>query len=498
MNILSLLSYYNSLINNFIWNKLGLFALGFVGVLATFSLKFFQLKHFKLWCVDTLKNTFKKQTPQKNKSAISPFQSMCASLAATLGVGNIVGVSSAIYVGGPGAIFWMWVAGFFGMITGYSENVLGAYFRRKNFNGDWCGGPMYYLEDGVGAKKGLKKLGRLLALLFSFFALLASFGIGSMGQVNKIVINLESAFPIKSLCNINLYHGVSAYSLLIGVVLFFVALFVTIGGVKRLGKVTERLVPFMVIFFLLGSFMVILKNYVNIIPAFKAIFTSAFTPAAGCGGILGTAFRHGIKRGVFTNEAGMGSSPMIHANSNIKEPAEHGMLSMFEIFFDTIVVCTVTALVILTSGVYNLSGNVGTATESTMVAKAFDSVFSYGGFGQKFVAIAILLFSFSSVLGWNHYGSKAWEYIFGTKTVFVYKLLHIASIVAGALLTSSVAWDISDTFNGLMILPNLVGVTLLFGKIKKVTCNYIDRKVKGKNIEPFYSEFSDIQKKAQK
>jgi len=486
MSILSDISHYNGVINNIIWNKTGILILLLIGIWSSLVLKFFQFSHFNLWCTSTLKNTFKikRKNCMQDKSAITPFQSMCTSLAATIGVGNIVGVSSAIYTGGPGAVFWMWVAAIFGMMTGYSENVLGTYFRRKNFSGEWCGGPMYYLEDGLGSKPGMKKIGKMLAVSFAFSTVLASFGIGSMGQINKIVINLESAFPVPFLANKKLYDGVSFYSLFIGTGLFLIAAFVIIGGIKRLARVTEKLVPFMVVFFLLGSFAVILKNYKNILPALESIFSSAFNFEAGFGGMLGTAFSQGLKRGVFSNEAGMGSSAIIHANSSIKEPAEQGMLSMFEIFVDTIVICTVTALVVLTSGVYNSADAV---SESTMVARSFDSVFAFGGLGQRFVAISIFLFSFSSVLGWNHYGAKAWEYMFGTSSVFLYKTLHLISIIAGALLTSSLAWDISDTFNGFMMIPNLIGIILLFDVVKNVTDNYLQRKIAGKNITPVTS-----------
>ncbi|MBR3934324.1 MAG: sodium:alanine symporter family protein [Clostridia bacterium] len=475
-------------VNNLIWNKIGVYALGLTGIFLTFALKFFQFRYFKLWCTDTVKNIFKKESgySPKDKSAISPFQSMCTSLGATIGVGNIVGVASAIYVGGPGAVFWMWIAAIFGMMTGYCENVLGIYYRRKNFNGAWCGGAMYYLEDGVGSKKRMKKIAKILAHIYAFSTLLASFGIGSMGQVNKIVINLKSAFPIPELEGINTVGNTNTYSFIIGIIIFLIAAIVVIGGVKRLASVTEKLVPSMVVFFLLGSFVVIFKNYQNIIPAFKAVILSAFNLKAGCGATVGVAFSQGFKRGVFSNEAGMGSSVIIHSNSSTKEPAIQGMYTMFEIFTDTIVMCTVTALVVLTSGVYDLSTGKITGVESTLVAESFNSVFKVAGFGQKFVAISIFMFAFSSVLGWNHYGSKSWEYLFGTKTVFFYKLIHLASIIPGALLSSSAAWDISDIFNGLMIIPNLIGVILLFGTVKKITDNYIKRK-KGEKILPLLS-----------
>lgn len=495
MKFATLLSYYNGLINEFIWNKTGLYLLLFVGLLTGFALKFFQIFRFRLWWKATFSSLFKKDVfSAKGDKSISPFQSTCTVLAATIGVGNIVGVTSALSIGGPGAIFWMWIAAILGMTTGYSENVLGTYFRRKNFNGEWCGGAMYYLRDGLGAKKGFKKIGKLLAGMFSIFTLFASFGIGSMGQVNKIVINLESAFPWRSLQSIVLYDSVTLYTLIIGIVIFLLISMIVLGGIKRIALFAEKIVPFMIIFFMTGSLVVIAKNYHNIIPALSAIFTSAFTADAGVGGFIGTVVSCGFKRGVFSNEAGLGSSVMIHASSSANEPCVQGMWNIFEIFVDTIVMCSVTALVVLTSGVYNINGTNMSVNDSTMMASAFNTVFSWGNMGEKFIAISIFLFAFTSVLGWNHYGTKAWEYLFGTRCINIYKALHLASIIVGALLTSSLAWDISDTFNGLMMLPNLIGVILLLPLVVRITKNYIDRNIHGKNLLPMLSVFSDIQK----
>lgn len=501
MNLVSLLSKYNLALNYFIWDKFGIVFIVCVGILTTILLKFFQIRHIGLWWNKTFGSLLKKDvlSHSKDKVSISPFQSLCTSLAATLGVGNIVGVSTAICMGGPGAVFWMWVAAVIGMATSYSENVLGLYFRRKNFSGDWSGGAMYYLSDGLGGKKGGKTLGKLLAYAFALFTLLASFGIGSMGQINKIVINLSSAFPNKYLSPIIIYDNVSAYSLIIGIVLFFLASCIILGGINRIARVTEKLVPFMIIFFTAGSFIVILKNYNSILPAFKSIFCSAFNISAGMGGTAGvcisTAFKQGFKRGVFTNESGLGSSVIVHSASSVTEPVEQGMWGIFEVFCDTIFVCTITALVVLTSGVYDISSFKAMTDDATMVAKAFNSVFSIACLGEKFVAISIFLFAFSTVLGWNYYGAKAWEYLFGTNFVFVYRILHLLSIIPGAILTSSLAWDISDTFNGLMMIPNLIGVISLMGLVIKITKNYMERKIKGKNILPMISYFKDIQRK---
>ena len=439
---------------------------------------------------------FSKEVIGHNKDAraISPFQALCTALAATIGVGNIAGVAAAICIGGPGAVFWMWVAAFFGMMTNYSENVLGIFYRRRNEHGEWSGGAMYYLQDGLGAKKGCKSVGKVLAVLFAVFTLLASFGIGAMGQVNKIVANIESAFPIAALNSIQLYEGVSLYSLIIGLALVALAAAITLGGLKRVAAFAEKVVPFMVVLFMGGSLIIIAVNADAILPALGTIFKTAFTPLAAAGGAAGSiisTMTQGFKRGVFSNEAGLGSSVMVHSNSNVKEPVKQGMWGIFEVFADTMVVCTLTALVVLTSGLYNLETGVLAegVTDGTLVASAFNTVFSYGNIGGKFVAIAVLLFAFTTVLGWNHYGTKAWEYLFGVKSTAVYKVIHLVMILFGALLTSSLAWDISDTFNGLMMIPNLIGVIVLSGLVCKITKNYVDRHIRHLDVKPMLSAF---------
>ncbi len=493
------LTEYNDVVNTFVWTTLGLVLLLGTGVLTTIITKFFQISHIGHWFKNTLGSLFKKDVIEhsKEKSSISPFQALCTALAATIGVGNIAGVATAICLGGPGAVFWMWVAAFFGMMTNFSENVLGIFYRRKNEKGEWSGGAMYYLRDGLGSRHGFKTIGKVLAVIFSICTLLASFGIGAMGQINKIVVNIESAFRIDALANIQLYEGVTVYSVVIGAVLVALAALIVLGGLKRIAAFAEKVVPFMVVLFIVGSVIIVGVNYSQIGAAFAAIFKTAFTPIAAVGGVAGAAIKQvvvqGFKRGVFSNEAGLGSSVMVHSNSNIKEPVKQGMWGIFEVFADTFIVCTLTALVVLTSGVYDLTTGVAVASDATLVAEAFNTVFGFANIGGKFIAIAILLFAFTTVLGWDHYGSKAWEYLFGTKTIKVYKVLHLIMIMFGALLTSSLAWDISDTFNGLMMIPNLIGVISLSGVVYKITKNYIDRKIKNKDVEPILSAFPEIQ-----
>ena len=490
----------NDAINSFVWGK-GVWLLIVTGVLMTLLTKVFQISHLGEWWKNTIGSLFKKDviSHSKEKASISPFQALCTALAATVGTGNIAGVAAAICIGGAGAVFWMWVAAFFGMMTNYSENVLGIYYRRKNEKGEWSGGAMYFLQDGLGGKKGFKTIGKVLAIIFSIFTMFASFGIGSMGQVNKIVLNVESAFPIESFKNTILFGEVNLYQVVIGVVIMILVALIVLGGLKRIANFAEKIVPAMIVLFIFGSLVIIAVNYANIIPAFKAIFVNAFKPVSALGGgigfVISTVMTQGFKRGVFSNEAGLGSSVMVHSNSNVKEPVKQGMWGIFEVFADTLVVCTMTALVVLTSGVYNLeTGAIAEGTtDATLVSTAFNQMFPWGGMGAKFIAIAMFLFAFTTVLGWSHYGAKAWEYIFGAKTTVIYKIIHVLTTVLGAVLTSSLAWDISDTFNGLMMIPNLIGVVVMSGLVVKITKNYVDRKKKGIKVDPIISYDDDIQ-----
>ncbi len=482
----------NGVINEFVWTKTGVWLLITVGVLMTLCTKVFQITHLGHWFKNTLGSLFKKDVigHTKEKGAISPFQALCTALAATIGTGNIAGVAAAIVIGGPGAVFWMWVAAFFGMMTNYSENVLGLYYRRRNENGEWSGGAMYYLKDGLDGKKGMKVVGSVLAVLFCIFTLLASFGIGSMGQVNKIVANVAKAFDVPSLSSTMVMGDISLYNVIIGAVIMLLTALIVLGGLKRIAAAAEKIVPFMVVLYVTGSLAIIGINYNNVWPAIRAIFAGAFDLKAGLGGLIGTAIVQGFKRGVFSNEAGLGSSVMVHSNSNVKEPVKQGMWGIFEVFADTMVVCTMTALVVLTSGAYDL--NTGALldgyTDATLVGGAFNTVFDFGiNFGEKFIAVAMFLFAFTTVLGWSHYGSKAWEYLFGAKSSVVFKIIHVCTIMFGAVMTSSLAWDVSDTFNGLMMIPNLIGVVALFPLVRKITNNYVDRTLKGKATDAMLS-----------
>ena len=491
--MLDMITKINAALNGIVWGWPALILLAFVGVLTTCITKCFQISHFGHWMKNTIGAIFKdsKVTSHTSDRSISQFQSLCTALAATVGTGNIVGVAGAILVGGPGAVFWMWLIAFFGMMTNYSENVLGIYYRRKNEQGEWCGGAMYYLRDGLGAKKGCKRIGAILAAAFSVFCFLASFGIGNMTQVNSISGNMEAVFGVPTWVS--------------GIVLLILCGLVIVGGLKRIATVTEKIVPFMVLVYMVGTIAILVMN-IKMVPAvFTAIFEGAFALKAAGGGIVGygmkLAIEQGMKRGVFSNEAGLGSSVMVHSNSNVKEPVRQGMWGIFEVFADTMIVCTLTAFTVLSSGLIDLETGVAAAEYGGVAltkANVVSTVFSmhFGWIGGAFVAIAIMLFAYSTVLGWSHYGSKACEYLFGTKSTIVYRVIFVIATFGGAVMGENLAWDIADTLNGMMMIPNLIGVVVLSPLVCKITKNYVNRKIKNEKMEPMLSNFDDIQKEA--
>ena len=491
--MLDMITKINAVLNGIVWGWPALILLAFVGVLTTCITKCFQISHFGHWMKNTIGAIFKdsKVTSHTSDRSISQFQSLCTALAATVGTGNIVGVAGAILVGGPGAVFWMWLIAFFGMMTNYSENVLGIYYRRKNEQGEWCGGAMYYLRDGLGAKKGCKQIGAILAAAFSVFCFLASFGIGNMTQVNSISGNMEAVFGVPTWVS--------------GIVLLILCGLVIVGGLKRIATVTEKIVPFMVLVYMVGTIAILVMN-IKMVPAvFTAIFEGAFALKAAGGGIVGygmkLAIEQGMKRGVFSNEAGLGSSVMVHSNSNVREPVRQGMWGIFEVFADTMIVCTLTAFTVLSSGLVDLETGVAVAEYSGVAltkANVVSTVFTmyFGKLGGAFVAIAIMLFAYSTVLGWSHYGSKACEYLFGTKSTMVYRVIFVIATFGGAVMGENLAWDIADTLNGMMMIPNLIGVIVLSPIVYRITKNYVNRKIKNEAVEPMLSNFDDIQKEA--
>ena len=488
---LAMVEKINGMVNGWVWGPVMLVFLVGTGIILTCGLKFFQIGKIGLWMKNTFGTLFKKSGKvDKDSKAISSFQALCTALGGTVGVGNVVGVTTAIVAGGPGAIFWMWIAAFFGMMTKYAEIVLGIFYRKKTKDGEWLGGAMVYLKEGFSGKKGLKLIGSILGVLFAVFCILASFGIGNMSQINTIAANFEQTFTIPAVVT--------------GVILMALMAFMALGGLKRVASFTELLVPFMSIFYIIGAVVIIALNVDQIGAAFVAIFKGAFGLNAIAGGAVGTAImlaaQKGIARGVFSNEAGLGSSALVHSAADVKEPAKQGVWGVFEVFVDTIIICSLTALVILTSGVIDLStGLVAEAfandASSVLVTKAFQNTF--GVAGGWFATIAIFFFAISTVIGWFIYGSKSCEFLFGKTTTDAYKAIFISIVMVGATMDLSLAWDISDTFNGLMAIPNLIGLLVLSGTVFKVTKNYLAR-LKGEDVKPMLSAYDDIQAEMEK
>lgn len=475
--VMNIIADVNSAINGVVWGIPMLILIIGTGIYMTVGMKFFQITRIRHWMNETFLAIFKKKHVTahtgKEESSISQFQALSTALAATIGVGNIAGVAGAIITGGAGAVFWMWLSALFGMMTNYSENVLGIFYRRKNAKDEWSGGAMYYLQDGLKGKKIMGVLAKPLAVLFAVFCVLASFGIGNMTQVHEIASSLQDTFRIPPLAT--------------GIIIAVVAALVILGGIKAIGNVAEKIVPFMACAYILGTIIVLILNFSSIPAVFGAIFTNAFglRPIAGAtaGMMIRQAMTMGFKRGVFSNEAGLGSSVMVHSASNVKEPVVQGMWGIFEVFFDTIVVCTLTAFTILCSGLIDLeTGNILTSsTGASLVSEALSA--GLGTLAGGFVAIAICLFAFTTVLGWSFYGTKSCEYLFGTKATIVYKVIFVVCIVFGATMSFDLAWAIADTLNALMAIPNLIGVLCLSGTVFAITRNYTSRKITGTRPE---------------
>lgn len=458
---ISTLDSVNQMLSSFVWGPAMLFLFLGIGFMFTIRTGFFQLTHFKLWTKHTILAIFKKQDVLKTKDqhSISQFQSLCTALASTMGTGNIAGVATAIAAGGPGTVFWMWMSAFLGMMTNFAEKTLGIKYRYKNEKGFWVGGAMIYIERGLGIK--------WLAALFSIFCALASFGIGNMAQVNSISTSLLNSFQIPPIVT--------------GVVMASTVALVIMGGIKRIASVTEKLIPVISVLYIIGGLIVIFVNASALPHALSQIFYEAFNFKAFGSGVTGYGFavalRMGVSRGVFSNEAGLGSSVMVHSASDVKEPVVQGMWGMFEVFADTLVVCTITALVILTSGVYNMdtylsntASNIANLDGAPLTANSFSAVIPYGA---QFIAISIMLFAFATLVGWSYYGERAVEYLFGTKAIFPYKLCYILIIVFGSVASVRLAWEISDTLNGFMAIPNLIALTLLSGEVIQMLKSYL-------------------------
>ena len=442
------------------------------GILLTIRNRFIQVTRFgysmKNTMGKTLKETVSKDSKAK-KNKISPFAAFATAVAGTVGTGNIVGVATAIVAGGPGAIFWMWLSAFFGMVIKFSETVLGIYFRNKDKNGEYRGGAMYYILRGLG--EGFK----WLSIVFAVFTVFASVGF-ILAQSNSISTTLAGAVDI------NITDWV--LKLIIGIILAILIGLVIIGGIKRIANVTSLLVPFMALLYIVLAFVIIFMNINELPNAFKLIFENAFSFRSVGGGILGytiiRACRYGVARGIFSNEAGLGSSVMAHSQADVKEPVEQGLWGIFEVFLDTFVICTLTSLIILTSGV----DITGTLKGSELGLWVFND--SFGTFGKIVYSIIHPLFAFTTIISWSFYSEKASEYVFGSKSRLICKLILIGLIVLGATLSVDLVWEIADTFNILMAIPNLIALILLSGLITKITRNYFKRK-KGSDEKPLLS-----------
>ena len=457
--ILEAISAINKEMNDFIWGYGMCMVFVFIGIYYTIGTGFFQIIKFKLWWSSTLKSVLKndKRPIDSDKKTISQLQATTTSLAATIGTGNIVGVATAIVTGGCGAIFWMWVSALFGMMTKYAEIVLSMKYRRKNKNGQWIGGPMITIEHGLNCK--------WLAVLYAFFCLLASFGIGNLSQANSMSTALNTAL------HIDVLHTGLITAILVGIVI--------VGGIQRIGKVTEKFVPFMSIVYVVGCVIVIIMNVHVMGEVFVQIFKNAFGLEAASGGVLGytmsRAMRFGISRGVFSNEAGLGASSIVHCATNEKNPVKQGLWGICEVFIDTFVICSITAFVILTTNVVGTEDvNGELLTGAALVIEAFSTEF--GAYAGIFLSICITFFAFSTLVGWSFYGEKAVEYLVGYKYVIIYKVIFVLVIVLGAISSLDLVWDMSDTFNGLMAIPNLVMLILLSGEVFDITREY---KIKG-------------------
>lgn len=451
----------NNVVNNFIWGVPAMICIIGVGLVLSFRTRFLQIRKFPYAMKVTIGRMFRKK--QAADGAMTPFQAVCTALAATVGTGNIAGVAGAIAIGGPGAVFWMWISALLGMCTKFSEVTLAVHFREKNDKGEFVGGPMYYI------KNGLKKHWHWLAYLFAAFGVITVFGTGNATQVNTITTAIDSALFNYGIIS---KESVSNINLVIGIVLAVLLALILLGGIKRIGQVTEKLVPFMALFYVVLALGVVILN-INHVPAvFKEIVEGAFSPASVTGGVVGSFFmsmKKGVSRGIFSNEAGLGTGSIAHACADTRKPVKQGFFGIFEVFVDTIVICTLTALVILCSEVPITYGQ---AAGAELTISGFTA--TYGNWVSLFTAVAMCCFAFSTIIGWGLYGARCIEFLFGTKVnkpfMFVYSLVAIV----GATLDLGLLWSIAETFNGLMAIPNLIAVFLLSGVVVKLVREHFD------------------------
>ena len=457
--MLNIIETVNTAVNNFIWGVPAMVCIFGVGLYLSIRTNFLQIRKFSYSMRTTLGRIFRKR--DASDGAITPFQAVCTALAATVGTGNIAGVAGAIAIGGPGAIFWMWVSALFGMCTKFAEVTLAVHFRETNANGELVGGPMYYIKNGLG-KKWL-----WLAYLFAAFGVLTVFGTGNATQVNTITTAINSA-----LLN---YHvitekAVPMSNLIIGIVITILIAMILLGGIKRIGQVTEKLVPFMALLYIILGLGVVLLNIRNVPAVFASIFQGAFQPKAVTGGVVMSMFlsmKKGVSRGIFSNEAGLGTGSIAHACADTRKPVKQGMFGIFEVFTDTIVICTLTALVILCS---NIPVTYGEAAGAELTILGFTS--TYGNWVSVFTAIAMCCFAFSTALGWGLYGARCIEFLFSEKVIKPFMVVYSLVAILGATANLGLMWSIAETFNGLMAIPNLIALFLLSGTVVRLTKEY--------------------------
>lgn len=449
----------NSAVNSFVWGIPAMVCIIGVGLLLSIRTGFIQFRKFGYTFKVTLGRIFHKK--EAADGSITPFQAVCTALAATVGTGNIAGVAGAIAIGGPGAVFWMWISALLGMCTKFSEVTLAVHFREKNKHGDWTGGPMYYIKNGLGPKW------RWMAALFALLGVLTVFGTGNATQVNTITSAVNTALLS---CHVIDASSVSVSSLIIGIIIAFLVALILLGGIKRIGRVAEMLVPFMALLYIILALGVIFLNIDRVPGVFASIFEGAFSPASVTGGVVGSFFlsmQKGVARGIFSNEAGLGTGSIAHATADTDHPVKQGFFGIFEVFADTIVICTMTALVILCSGV---PVNYGTDAGAELTINGF--IASYGNWVSIFTAVALCCFAFSTILGWGLYGTRCIEFLFGTWINKPFMVVYSLVAIIGATADLGLLWSVAETFNGLMSIPNLIALFLLSGTVVKLVKDY--------------------------
>ena len=462
--MIEMITQINQVVNDFIWGLPAMVCILGVGLLLSVRTNFLQIRKFPYAIKTTLGRIFKRK--EASDGTMTPFQAVCTALAGTVGTGNIAGVAGAIAIGGPGAVFWMWCSALLGMCTKFAEVTLAVYFRERNNAGEWVGGPMYYMKNGLGKKW------QLLAVLYSLFGVLTVFGTGNATQVNTITTAIDTALLQ--------FHVVAedilpTLNLVLGILCAMLVAMVLLGGIQRIGSVSEKLVPFMALFYIVLAIGVVVLNLPRLPFVIEEIFAGAFNPAAFTGGAIGSLFlsmKKGVSRGIFSNEAGLGTGSIAHACADTRKPVKQGMFGIFEVFADTIVICTLTAMVILCSGV---PVNYGTDAGAELTISGFTS--TYGGWASLFTAVALCCFAFSTIIGWGLYGSRFASFLFKTdKIVKPFFVVYSFVAILGATMDLGVLWSIAETFNGLMSIPNLIALFLLSGTVVKLADEYFEER----------------------